>query len=97
MTNLLRLLSLYYHCEVAAENARLNFDQLMTCTQVYQNVKAAFLTEENRLILAMTRPDDRAPILMAGASAFEDWENANPDVVLALRDDAKIAVLGTLS
>lgn len=97
MTHFMILLSLYYHCDVAAENARLTLQQTMACNGVYETIKMAFLTEDDRIIAAELAPGERALILMNGALNFDIWQQQNSDLVAKLREEAQTALLGEIS
>ena len=75
MTNLVFLLSLYYHCDAAAAQMALSVEDARRCTEVYNAVKAEFAPT------GATEP-------YAGFLEFKSWERANPDLVADLRQRA---------
>lgn len=97
MNNLLMLLSVYYHCDVAAEHARLNVQQYVMCAEVYQLVQTEFLTEDEKVIASQMVPTERGPLLVNGYNAFKVWEGENAEIVATMREVASEAILGQVS
>ncbi|MEM7631692.1 MAG: hypothetical protein AAF227_06705 [Pseudomonadota bacterium] len=74
MTDLLRLLSLFYACDVAAETTFPTPDEWARCMGHYHAVKAHFAGD-------LTGPQAQ----IEGYRRWKAWEDANPALVTELR------------
>ncbi len=90
MTELLRLLAVYYLCDAAAAVRPLSAAEVAGCIEVYGRVKSQFSAPEGA---APGSPDSVARNAAAYA-AFKAWEAANPDLVEDMRRAARAQVAG---
>ncbi|WP_299729943.1 hypothetical protein [uncultured Tateyamaria sp.] len=78
MSEFLRLLALYYACEIAAETQFPAPDEWTRCMGHYHAVKVRFAQD-------LTGPAAQ----IEGYRRWKEWEAMNPDVVESLRDRAR--------
>ena len=79
MTELLRLLSLYYACDVAAETQFPSPTEWARCMGHYHAVKMAFAWD-------LTGPEAQ----IEGYRRWKTWEAENGDIVADLRSRARL-------
>lgn len=81
MTELIALLTIYYHCTALAEAGLLDQSDRFDCNETYQEVKAEFLDDALRQPGAVVTSADNA----AAYVRFKAWERDNPDLVQSLK------------
>lgn len=78
MSEFLRLLSLYYACEIAAETHFPSPEEWTRCMGYYHEVKVHFADDLNG-----------AAAQIEGYRRWKEWEAMNPQLVETLRDRAR--------
>ncbi|MDA7426356.1 hypothetical protein [Thalassococcus lentus] len=88
MTNFLAMMTLYYMCDQAAAFRGLTPDEVTNCMANYERMKLEFIDERP----AALGSAERAKQIRLGYRGFKAWEAANPELVLQMRQEARIAL-----
>lgn len=93
MTSFFAALVAYFACDGIATERLLTQDEAQDCVKSYRAVKAAFLSESERVALS-DGPSVEAAALRKGYLRFYDWKMRNPEQVRQLRLIARKRVSG---
>ncbi len=88
MPDFFTVLALYYLCEAAALTRDLSTEERWMCFNTYENVKSHFIDEDAP---APSDTAERAEQLRDAYTAFRAWEEANPEIVQDMREEARAA------
>ena len=84
MPEFLEILTLYYLCDATALVRPMASAEVEACMGVYDQVKAFFAPFD----LAPVGSLERHAQMIEGYLGFLNWQEANPDLVAEMRDDA---------
>jgi hypothetical protein len=84
MSDFLDILALYYLCDATALIRPMSAGEVNDCMTTYDAVKAWFAPFN----LAAPGTLERHAQLLDGYRGFLDWQQANPDLVQTMRDNA---------
>lgn len=85
MSEFLDMLAVYYTCDAMAAIRPLTSEEFGGCMDVYEAVKRYFLPGFE---LAPQGTAERAAQLREAYLGFVGWQDANPDLVARMREDA---------
>ena len=91
MSEFLELLAHYYLCDATAVLRPMSLGEVQACTDVYESVKAWFAPSFE---LAPVGTLERHAQLVEGYIGFVTWQDANPDLVTGLREQAMAEAQG---